>query len=226
MGAGHIDAFFHFADGLGQADKDGPADDAVTDVQLRHAFEPRDRTDILIVEAVPGMQFHAGGEGSDGRGFQGVELAIAIASLWRVGVTPGVQLDSGRAQLDGGFDLFGIGIDEKSNVDARVAAARHGLGNAIALADNVEAPLGGQLLPAFGDERDLVGLELEGQGDDARLDRQFQVQANLDGLPQQAEVAVLDVAAVLTQVDGDPVGPAELGQHGGPDRVGLAAPAA
>ena len=38
---------------------------------------------------------------------------------------------------------------------------------------------------------------------------------------EQADVAVLDVPAVFAEVDGDAVGPSQLGQHGRPDRVRL-----
>ena len=66
-----------------------------------------------------------------------------------VGVAAGVQLDSGGAELDGGLDLSGVGVDEKSDVDARVAAAGQRVGDAVALTGHVEASLGRQLFPAF-----------------------------------------------------------------------------
>ena len=63
-----------------------------------------------------------------------------------------------------------------------------------------------------------------GQGDrqDGRLDGHLQVEPHLHGLPEQAQVAVLDVPAVLAEMDGDPVGAPQLGQHRRPDRVRLA----
>ena len=45
--------------------------------------------DVLVIEAVPGVQFQAGGEGSDCRGLEGIELAAASGSLaarWRNGL--------------------------------------------------------------------------------------------------------------------------------------------
>ena len=129
---------------------------------------------------------------------------------------------AGGAQLDGGLDLPGVGIDEQSDLDARVAAARQRLGDPVALAGHVEASLGRQLLAALGHERHLVGPDLQGQGDHAGLDGQLQVEPDLHGLPQQAQVAVLDVPAVFAEMDRDHVGPAQLGEHGRPDRVGLA----
>src|ERR1700722_2794492 len=100
MRARQINARFHLADGLGEADEDRPADNAVADIELFHALESRDGSDVLVIEAVPRMEFQTGGEGGDGRGFEGIELAAALGSLRRVGITAGVQLDSGDAQLD------------------------------------------------------------------------------------------------------------------------------
>ncbi len=42
-----------------------------------------------------------------------------------------------------------------------------------------------------------------------------------DGFAEDADVAVLDVAAVFPQVDGDAVGSGEFGEGGGVDGVGL-----
>ncbi len=153
---------------------------------------------------------------------KGIELAAAIGSLGGVGVSAGVQLDAGGAQLDGGLDLSGVGVDEKSNVDARVAAAGQRVRDAVALTDDVKTSLGRQFLTAFGHERCLVGLDLKCQGDDAGLDSELHVESDLHGLPQQSQVALLDVAAIFAEMDRDHVAPAQFGQHGRPDRVGLA----
>jgi hypothetical protein len=47
----------------------------------------------------------------------------------------------------------------------------------------------------------------------------------LDGLLEDFQVAVLDMAAVFAQVQRDAGGPAEFGLGGGPDRIGLGAAA-
>ena len=100
----------------------------------------------------------------------------------------------------------------------------HGLGHPGPLADHVQAPLGRQLGPTLGDESELVGASFEGDRHDRRIDGQFQVEPALHGLAEQPEVAVLDVAAILAEVDRDPVRAAEFRLGRGPDRVGLAAP--
>ena len=52
----------------------------------------------------------------------------------------------------------------------------------------------------------------------------LQVEPVRHQLPQQAHVALLDVAAVLAQVNGDAVGAAQEGQHRGRHRVGFVRP--
>ena len=92
------------------------------------------------------------------------------------------------------------------------------------LPGDVQAAFGGDLLAPLGHERDLVGLYLAGDRQHARLAGHFQVQLDGDRLAQDPQVAVLDVAAVLAEVERDAVGPAQFGQRGRPDRVRLVGP--
>src|SRR5262249_24196323 len=89
--------------------------------------------------------------------------------------------------------------------------------------DDVEAALGRQLLAALRDERGLVGLHLTGDVGNGVDRGHFEVETVGDDRPQQADVAVLDVAPVLAQVDGDAVGAGEEGEDGRRDGVGLVA---
>ncbi len=96
-----------------------------------------------------------------------------------------------------------------------------GLRHPIELAGHVEPPLGRQLLAALRHERHLVGSDCQGDVDHARVDGHLQVQPDLHGLTQQAQVAVLDVPPVLAEMDGDPIGATQLGEDRSPDRVGF-----
>jgi len=78
----------------------------------------------------------------------------------------------------------------------------------LALAGDVETALGGQLLAALGDQGDQVRLHLVGDLHHLLRRRHLQIQQRLAGLAQQLEVAVLDVPAVLAEMDGDLTGPA------------------
>ncbi len=88
-------------------------------------------------------------------------------------------------------------------------------------AGDVESALGGDLLAAFRDERGLIRADVGRNVDHFVIAGQLEIQGDGDRFPQQADVAILDVAAVLAEMKCDPVGPAELGQGGGPDRIGL-----
>ena len=95
------------------------------------------------------------------------------------------------------------------------------LGHALAAADHVEAAFGRHFFAAFGHQRRLVGLGVAGDGEHVVGTRQFQIDRHGDRLDEHAQVAVLNVAAVLAQVDRDRVGPAEFGERRRPDGIGL-----
>ena len=96
-----------------------------------------------------------------------------------------------------------------------------GLGGGRPMGRDVEAPLGRDLLAAFRYERHLVGLHAAGDGDHLRENRPLEIELHLHRPAEHVEIAVLDVAPVLTEVDGDRIGPAELCKRRRPDRVGF-----
>ena len=161
---GRCDARFHLEHRLFQADEDGAADDAVADVELFHFGEARDRPDVLIIQAVAGMQFHSGARWLRRRR-PGADSSSRSRSRpgGGVGVAPGVKLDRRRAQLGGGFDLLEIGIDEQRDIDARVAAARQGFADTCFLAGDVQASFGCQLGAALGNKCRLIGFRGPGR---------------------------------------------------------------
>ena len=77
--------------------------------------------------------------------------------------------------------------------------------------------------PPLGHERDLVGPRLDRDRHDRRLDGHLQVKPGPDGLAEDMQVAVLDMAAIFAEMDRDPVRPRQLGQNRRPDRVRLIA---
>ena len=85
--------------------------------------------------------------------------------------------------------------------------------------------LGRPLLALLGHQRAEVGLHLARDAQHLVGRRHLQVQHAAHGLAQHPHVAVLDVAAVLAQVDGDAVGARQLAQRRRRDRIGIARPA-
>ena len=84
-----------------------------------------------------------------------------------------------------------------------------------------QAPFGGELLPFFRHQGHQVGFHLPGDVQHLRGGGHLEVEAGLDGLAQQFQVPVLDVAPVFPQVDDDAVGPGQLRQGRGRHRVRL-----
>ena len=67
-----------------------------------------------------------------------------------------------------------------------------------AVEHHVEAALGGQLLAPLRHQRDLVGLDGQGEAQHLLGGGHLQVQPRLHHLAQDLDVAVLDVAAVAS----------------------------
>ncbi len=65
--ASTADAFLHLSDSLREADEHRAADDAMSDVELCHMVKSCNRSDVQVIEAVPGVQFQPGGDRRGGR---------------------------------------------------------------------------------------------------------------------------------------------------------------
>ena len=111
------------------------------------------------------------------------------------------------------MNLHRVGVDEERDVNVARLEPLHDPAHRRLVGDDVQAALGRQFLAAFRHQRRLVRLDLAGQVRDGVHRRHFQVQPVGHQRPQQPQVALLDVAPVFAQVDGDAVGPAEQSQQ-------------
>ncbi len=107
----------------------------------------------------------------------------------------------------------------------RMPAARSaavGVADRRAVRQHVEAALRGQLVRLLRHERHLVGPDA--RGDPGHLGRRghLDVELGRHHLPEQLDVALLDVAAVAAQMDGDALRAGQLGEDGGGHRLRLA----
>ena len=114
-----------------------------------------------------------------------------------------------------------VGIDEGRYQDSGGAQALHGRREAGALGARVEPTLGRDLLTVLRDEADLVGVDLACERDLLLGERALEIQERLHCRAQDADVALLDVAAILAEMNRDPLGAGELARRGGRDRIGL-----
>ena len=93
--------------------------------------------------------------------------------------------------------------------------------DAFLAAGDGEAALGGDLLAFFRDEAGTVRANVAGDTDDFFGEGHLEIHACSDGLSEHADVVVLHVATVLSEMEGDLVGAGELSKGGGGDRGGL-----
>jgi hypothetical protein len=126
-----------------------------------------------------------------------------------------------NGQIDRRVDLPGAWIDKERHGNPSIVEPAYCLSRGGSMRQDVEAALGGDFLPAFGNERHLIRLDPAGDIDHLRCNRAFQIEFDLHRASQHLQIPVLDVASVLAEVHGDCIGTAQLGQGGGPHRIGL-----
>ena len=149
----------------------------------------------------------------------GARLALGM------GIAAGVELDDRRAEARAPPRSAPDRLDEQADADAGARQLVDEIGEVVVLAGGVEPALGGPLLALFRD--DAGGMRAVAQRDLEHLlgRRHLQVQRQVELGHQPGDVGVGDVAAVLAQVRGDPVGAGLGGEQAARDRVGMLAAA-
>jgi hypothetical protein len=211
----------HFPHGPIEANQGGAADDAMADIQFFHTWELCDWVNVPIGQPVARIHPEAKFDRQFAAFVQGSEFGGLFMGFAGFGVASGVEFDKLCAGVLGGFDLVGFGVDEQADGNARVLKLADDFGHAAGLSGDVESAFGGDFFAFFGDEGDVVGLDAEGDRDHFVGGGHFQIQVVTDGLAQDLDVAVLDVATVFAQVDGDAIGSREFNDRGGGDGVGF-----
>jgi hypothetical protein len=87
-----------------------------------------------------------------------------------------VELDGRDAEVLGGVYGAQIGIDEEADTRAGLFQAPDGLSQLGLRPAEIEAALGGDLLPPLGHKRGLVRLQPAGQGHNVRAGCELQVE--------------------------------------------------
>src|SRR5207248_1968514 len=98
-----------------------------------------------------------------------------------------------------------IWFDKKRDADAGALQAGNGRGQGGGCRLKVQAALGRQLLSFLRDQARPGGFDALGDRNDLRRRRHLQIERYGKGPSQKENILVLDVAAILAQVDGDPV---------------------
>ena len=150
-------------------------------------------------------------------------LERSLASGWclRVGVPTRPEFDTFASYFGRRAELVFDGFDEADNDNARLREPLHGALNAIAMADHVESAFGRDLLALLGNQRTLVRFEFHGDVDDLVGDGHLHVELDADSLFEHARVTIVDVPAILSQMERDAVGAAQLRLRRRPARLRL-----
>ncbi|MNH17463.1 hypothetical protein D3C79_771350 [compost metagenome] len=191
----------------------------MTDVELIKLGNGGDGLDVVVVQAMAGIDLQALAGGIGGAGGDALELGVALRIRGGIGIAAGVDLDEGGTTLGGRIDLDGVGVDEERHLGTDGGEAGHRIGDLVELAGHVQATLGGHLGALLRHQADELGLDALGDADHLLGHRHLQVHPGLDGLAQYLHVAVGDVAAIFTQVNRNAIGTGLLGHEGGLDRI-------
>ena len=214
----------HFSNSGAKSDNDGAANNAVADVQFGQVRHFADVSDVLIVEAVAGVDFETElislrGGGADTADFS---FGVRWIGFEGFGKVTGVEFDGAGFSFSSGGNLGGIGIDEEADLNAEGLQTVDGLGKGGKGAGDSKAAFGGQFFAFFGDNADGGGTKLGGDFDHLRRVRHFEVQGDLERLFEPPNVAVLYVPSILAQMNGDAVTTGGFTGDGGLDGIRLA----
>ena len=119
-------------------------------------------------------------------------------------------------------DLAQVGIDEDGDPDAGGDEAPGRGPHLVAAPDQVEAALGRDLVRPLGHQGDLLGADPLGEREHRFVGRDLEVEPASDDPPQLDDVLILDVAAVLAEMDRDAECSRLLGEPRRLDRVRIA----
>jgi hypothetical protein len=106
----------HFSDGVFQANEKCPRNDGVTDVKLVPPFYVQQSVDVVVIDAVAGID----NQSSFGCEFvcSSEPLEFVFAKLWYgVGIGSGMQLDGFSSQISRRMNLFTHGLDEHAHAN-------------------------------------------------------------------------------------------------------------
>ena len=178
----------------------------MADVELLHPFNRCHRLHVLIGEAVAGIDPQAQAAGNKAAFAQpGQREGLLVPG--GLGIGARMQLHPAGAGGLAGLELQLISIHKQAHPHACVLEPADQAGEVVPLAAHIQSPFGGHLLALLGHQGDHVGLDAKGDRFHFGGGRHFQIQAASHRGPQQVHIAILDVAAVFPQVNGDAIGP-------------------
>ena len=212
----------HIADGLPQSDKQGPGDNRVADIQCFQVRQGQDAGRVPIIQAVTGINPEAKFVSQRCRCRQFFDLRRPVSVGLVVGVAAGMEFNKLSANSRRSADLLGIGINKEADRNPGAPeAGNRGRQCGVAGADDIQPAFCGQLLPFFRDEADFFGLQFFSKRDNGWRVGQFEIELGADGLPEQPHIQIINVPAILTEMNGDAVGARQFDLVGSPNGIGF-----
>ena len=194
--------------------------DGVADVELGDLRYGGDGLDVVVVQPVPRVDLQAqAGSMGDGRP-DPLELFPGSGSGFGVGA--GVDLHNRCAGRVGGVELRPVRRDEQRDADAGLPQREAGGAHPLQMTDHVQPALGGALLAPLRHQADVVRAHAQRERDHLVGHRALQIHASRDRVADLQHVGVLDVPAILAQVQRDRVRPCRLGHECRLQRAGIA----
>ncbi len=191
----------------------------MANVELIEIGDGGDGLDVVVVQAVTGIDLQALASGIGGTGSDALELGVALGICGGIGITASVDLDKGGTTLGSRIDLDGIGIDKERNLSPDSGKTGNGISHLVQLTGHVQTAFGGHFGALLRHQTDEVGLDAAGDADHLFGHRHLQVHSGLDSLAQDLHIAVGDVAAIFTQMHGNAIGPGLFGHERGLYRI-------
>ena len=191
----------------------------MADVQLVDAGNRRHCFDVVVMQAMAGIDDQTMGHAASDAVPDARQLTGSVFRALGVGIATGVQFDGRRADALGRFDLQRLGIDKQRHftTDARQPLDRRT--NPRFLAGYIQAAFGGQFLAGFRHQANVGRANAFGKRQHLFGHAHLEVHPRLQHLFEDANIAFLDMPAVFAQVHGNAIGTGLLGVQGGLDRV-------
>ena len=130
----------------------------------------------------------------------------ALLVTFSIGITAGMQLDDRRANRYGRIELQRIRIDKQGHADTGVSQARASVTHCIDLAVDVEASLGRELFTFLRNETDIGRRDIRGDAQHFIGHSDFEVHMGVHYRVDRNDIAILNMATILAQVDRNTVG--------------------
>lgn len=187
----------------------------MSDVELADFGNRGDGGDVARGQAVSGGDAQAEFGGVFGGGAEACEFVRgallsggvkSLASECGFGIPGGREFDLIRARMLCGFDLGGFGVNENAGDNSLPAQNFNRAFDRFKVGDRIQAAFGRDFAGTLFDERDAIGSGVEGDVYHLVARRHFDVKVSRHTVAQKIKVAVLDVATVGAQVNGDAVG--------------------